>query len=78
MPVTPDARCRAKGPIVVDSGRKVAVPTFTGLGVRKVVEQAGGVGLSVQFIGNGIARDQAPLPGTMVPLGTMVVVRFTR
>ena len=74
----PVSQAPAKNEIVVDSGRKVAVPSFAGLGVRKVVEQAGGVGLSVQFIGNGIARDQAPLPGTMVPLGTMVIVRCSR
>ncbi len=74
----PVSQTSAKGGVVLDSGRKVAVPSFTGLGIRKVVEQAGGVGLGVQFIGNGVAREQAPLPGTMVPLGTTVIVRCTR
>jgi cell division protein FtsI (penicillin-binding protein 3) len=34
--------------------------------------------LAVEVIGNGMAREQAPAPGTMVPAGTEVVVRFTR
>lgn len=67
-----------KGSVVVDSGRKVTVPTLTGLGMRKVVEQAGAVGLGVQVIGSGIAREQAPAPGTMVPVGTLIVVRCAR
>ena len=31
--------------------------------MRKVVEQAGQLGLGVQVIGNGIAREQAPAAG---------------
>jgi cell division protein FtsI (penicillin-binding protein 3) len=66
------------GSVVVDASRRIAVPSFVGQSLRKVVEQAGGVGLSVQVLGNGIARDQAPAPGTLVPSGTAVVVRFAR
>lgn len=77
VPVSPPP-VSGKGSIMVDSGRKVAVPEFAGLGIRKVVEKAGGAGLGVQVIGSGIARDQAPAPGTMVPLGTLVVVRCSR
>jgi cell division protein FtsI (penicillin-binding protein 3) len=29
-------------------------------------------------VGSGIAREQAPAAGTLVPLGTEVVVRFAR
>jgi cell division protein FtsI (penicillin-binding protein 3) len=29
-------------------------------------------------VGSGIAREQAPAPGSMVPPGTEIVVRFTR
>ena len=29
-------------------------------------------------VGSGLAREQVPAAGTMVPLGTEVVVRFTR
>ena len=58
--------------------QRVAVPSFAGEPVRKVIEQAGGVGLGVQVLGSGIARGQAPAAGTMVPAGTEVVVRFAR
>ena len=64
--------------VIVNSARRVAVPLFTGLSVRKVVEQAGAAGLGVRLLGTGIAREQAPAPGTKVPMGTEVVVRFTR
>jgi cell division protein FtsI (penicillin-binding protein 3) len=64
--------------VVVDSGRKVAVPGFVGQPVRQVVEQAGAAELGVELVGSGIAREQAPAPGTLVPVGTQVVVRFTR
>jgi cell division protein FtsI (penicillin-binding protein 3) len=66
------------GSVVVASGARVAVPAFVGEPVRKVIEQAGGVGLGVQVLGTGIARGQAPAAGTMVPAGTAVVVRFGR
>ncbi len=66
------------GSVIVASGARVAVPSFTGEPVRKVIEQAGGVGLGVQILGTGIARGQAPAAGTMVPAGTEVVVRFGR
>jgi cell division protein FtsI (penicillin-binding protein 3) len=32
----------------------------------------------VQLLGNGMARDQAPAAGTLVPMGTEIVVRFAR
>jgi len=64
--------------VVVDAGQRVAVPAFDGGGLRKVVETAAGLGLRVEPVGSGIARDQAPAAGTMVPLGTEVVVRFAR
>ncbi len=76
-PATP-APAGAKGSVVVASGQQVAVPSFVGLAMRKVVEQAGQLGLGVQVIGNGIAREQAPAAGSMVPVGTQVIVRCVR
>jgi cell division protein FtsI (penicillin-binding protein 3) len=64
--------------IVTDARRRVAVPSFVGEPVRRVVETAGGAGLEVQLLGSGVAREQAPAAGTMVPLGTAIVVRFAR
>jgi cell division protein FtsI (penicillin-binding protein 3) len=43
-----------------------------------VVETAATLGLRVEPVGSGLAREQAPVAGTMVPLGTEVVVRFSR
>jgi cell division protein FtsI (penicillin-binding protein 3) len=58
--------------------QRVAVPSFAGKSLREVVEQASDVGLGVQIVGSGIARDQAPAAGTMVPAGTEIVVRFAQ
>jgi cell division protein FtsI (penicillin-binding protein 3) len=57
---------------------RVRVPSFLGSTVRRVTERAAAASLGVQMIGSGLARDQAPPPGTMVPVGTEVVVRFRR
>ncbi|MEO6983513.1 MAG: penicillin-binding transpeptidase domain-containing protein, partial [Edaphobacter sp.] len=67
-----------KGAVVVDARQQVAVPSFDGAGLRKAVERADAVGLRVQAVGSGLAREQVPAAGTMVPSGTEVVVRFTR
>jgi cell division protein FtsI (penicillin-binding protein 3) len=64
--------------VVVDAGLRVPVPSFEGAGLRRVVEKAGAVGLRVQAVGSGLAREQVPAAGTMVPGGTEIVVRFTR
>jgi cell division protein FtsI (penicillin-binding protein 3) len=66
------------GEVVVDSTQRVAVPSFLGQPLRHVIEEAGTTGLVVNVVGNGLAREQAPAPGTMVPAGTSVVVRFSR
>jgi len=76
--VTQSANAVSGNAVILNSGRPVAVPSFTGEALRQVIEQANGAGLRVQPVGSGIARDQAPAAGTMVPAGTQVVVRFTR
>ena len=60
------------------SAGQLRVPSLIGLPVRKVIEQAGAAGLEVVITGNGIVREQAPAPGTMVPPGTKIVVRCER
>ncbi len=75
---TPQARPTDTGAVVLAAGNRVSVPSFAGEPVRKVVEVAGGMGLGVQVLGTGIARNQFPAPGTMVPQGTAIVVRFGR
>ncbi len=63
---------------MVGSGKGVAVPSLLGQPVRTVIEQAGAAGLGVQVVGSGIARQQVPAAGTMVPAGTEIVVQFAR
>jgi cell division protein FtsI (penicillin-binding protein 3) len=67
-----------RGAIVVNASMRVPVPSFEGAALRSVVERADSVGLRVQVVGSGLAREQVPVAGTMVPAGTEVVVRFTR
>lgn len=74
----PTTTVRSDGAVVVDASRKVAVPVFDGSGLRAVIEKAGVAGLRVQPVGSGLAREQMPLAGTLVPMGTEVVVRFGR
>jgi cell division protein FtsI (penicillin-binding protein 3) len=69
---------RANGSVVVASGKRVAVPSLLGEPVRTVIEKAGADGLGVQVVGSGIARQQVPAAGTMVPVGTAIVVQFGR
>ncbi len=76
--VVPAVQVRTNGAVVVDSGHRVAVPSFEGAALRTVVEQAGRVGLKVEPIGSGLARQQVPAAGTMVPVGTEIAVRFSR
>ncbi|CAN5642061.1 penicillin-binding protein [soil metagenome] len=71
-------RATGNGSVMVASGNRVAVPEFNGAALRSVVERAGSAGLRVQPVGNGLAREQYPAAGTMVPAGTEVVVRFSR
>jgi cell division protein FtsI (penicillin-binding protein 3) len=66
------------GTLLTDAKHRVSVPSFAGASVRQVVERAGIAGLAVQLLGNGLAREQAPAAGTMVPMGTQIVVRFAR
>ena len=74
-PVAEDNR---KGAVVVNASARVPVPSFNGAGLRSVVERADAVGLRVQAVGDGLAREQVPVAGTMVPVGTEVIVKFTR
>jgi cell division protein FtsI (penicillin-binding protein 3) len=74
----------ATGPAPATSGsvrvanQRVTVPSFAGKSLREVVVQASAIGLAVQVVGSGIAREQAPAAETLVPAGTEVVVRFAQ
>jgi cell division protein FtsI (penicillin-binding protein 3) len=64
--------------VVIANAGKLRVPSLVGLPIREIIEQAGSTGLQVEITGDGIAREQAPAPGTMVPPGTKIVVRCVR
>jgi cell division protein FtsI (penicillin-binding protein 3) len=72
------AQTKDKSAVLVDAGSRVPVPSFEGSGLRGVVERADSAGLRVQVVGTGLARQQVPVAGTLVPAGTEVVVRFAR
>ena len=74
----PLSAAKSRDAVVVNAGLRVPVPSFEGATLRNVVEKADAVGLRVQAVGSGLAREQVPVAGTMVPAGTEVVVRFTR
>jgi cell division protein FtsI (penicillin-binding protein 3) len=76
--VDPPVQSRGSGAVVVDAGKRVPVPEFRGSAVRSVVENATELGLRVETLGSGLAREQMPAAGTMVPPGTEIVVRFAR
>ena len=76
-PVPAQRSPRPDGGVVVDASATVAVPVLEG-GLRGVIQKAAAAGLRVQPVGSGLAREQVPAAGTMVPVGTEVVVRFTR
>ncbi|HEY1804817.1 MAG TPA: penicillin-binding transpeptidase domain-containing protein [Terracidiphilus sp.] len=63
--------------VVADVGQ-LRVPSLVGLPIREIIEQAGSAGLQVEIAGDGIAREQAPAPGTAVRPGTKIVVRCSR
>jgi cell division protein FtsI (penicillin-binding protein 3) len=64
--------------VVVDAGHRIGVPSFLGEPLRVAVETAATSGLALQIVGSGTAREQVPAPGSKVPPGTEIVVRFTR
>ena len=76
--IQPQVQAKSNGGVVIDAGKRVAVPDFHGTDLRAAIEHAGNLGLRVQPVGSGLARDQAPAAGTMVPVGTEIVVRFSR
>ncbi len=67
-----------KGTVIVDVNSGPVVPSFVGKTMRSAVEEAQQTGLELSVFGSGIARQQFPLPGSHLPAGQRVTVRFTR
>jgi cell division protein FtsI/penicillin-binding protein 2 len=52
------------------------VPDFVGRGVRFVTTHALENRLPIQIEGNGVAYEQTPAPGSLLPVGERIVIRF--
>ena len=60
----------------VESGG-IVVPSLIGKPVRAAVEMAQEAGFEIDVIGEGVAREQAPAPGSHIAPGGRVAVRFS-
>lgn len=54
----------------------IEVPSFVGKTVRGAVEAAQDIGLQLDAVGSGVARQQSPVAGTHVAAGARVTVQF--
>jgi cell division protein FtsI (penicillin-binding protein 3) len=69
----------ASGTVVLDVEQGgIEVPSFVGKTVRGAVESAEDLGLEIDAVGSGIARQQNPAAGTHVSAGSRVTVQFGR
>jgi cell division protein FtsI (penicillin-binding protein 3) len=69
----------AGGTVVLDVEEGgIEVPSFLGKNLRIAIEAAQDAGLDLDAIGSGVAREQAPLPGTHVAAGSRITVHFGR
>ena len=68
----------ARGTVVLDVEGGQTVPSLVGMPLRSAVATAQQAGFELSILGNGVAREQSPAPGTRVPAGSKIAVRFTR
>ncbi len=69
----------ASGTVVLDVEQGgIVVPSFVGKTFRGAIETAQDVGLQLDTVGSGVARQQNPAAGTHVPAGSRVTVQFGR
>jgi cell division protein FtsI (penicillin-binding protein 3) len=69
----------SSGTVVLDAEQGgILVPSFLGKSVRAAIEMSEENGLDLDAVGSGLAREQSPLPGTHVPAGSRVTVKFGR
>jgi cell division protein FtsI (penicillin-binding protein 3) len=65
-------------PMMVDVGGGLVVPSLLGKSVRGAIEAAQQQGFELNVIGSGLARAQAPAPGSRIAAGERITVRFAR
>ncbi|MGC1647990.1 MAG: penicillin-binding transpeptidase domain-containing protein [Candidatus Sulfotelmatobacter sp.] len=75
----PPSKLPVTGTVVLDVEQGgIEVPSFVGKTVRGAVEAAQDLGLQVDAVGSGVARQQSPVAGTHVAAGARVTVQFGR
>ncbi len=74
---SPAEQAAPQGTVVLDVDSGVIVPSFLGKPLRSAVESAEQSGLEINAIGSGVARQQWPAPGSRLPSGQKITVRFT-
>jgi len=77
QPPSPAEQAAPQGTVVLDVDSGVLVPSFLGKPLRSAVEAAEQSGLEINAIGSGVARQQWPAPGSHLPSGQKITVRFT-
>ena len=64
------------GTVVLDVGGSSTVPSLLGLSMREAIGTAHKAGFELQVVGSGTAREQQPPPGSYLPPGSKIAVRF--
>jgi cell division protein FtsI (penicillin-binding protein 3) len=54
------------------------VPDFRGKAMVAVMRESAAMGLPVEIVGTGVARDQSPPPGGILPMGGKIHIQFAR
>ena len=73
----PPSKLPVTGTVVLDVEQGgIEVPSFVGKTVRGAVEAAQDIGLQLDAVGSGVARQQSPVAGTHVAAGARVTVQF--
>jgi cell division protein FtsI (penicillin-binding protein 3) len=76
---TGETKLPASGTVVLDVEQGgIEVPSFVGKTFRSAIETAQDVGLQLDAVGSGLARQQSPTAGSHVPAGSRVTVQFGR
>jgi cell division protein FtsI (penicillin-binding protein 3) len=78
-PAVGETKLPASGTVVLDVEQGgIEVPSFVGKTFRGAIETAQDVGLQLDAVGSGLARQQSPAAGSHVPAGSRVTVQFGR
>jgi len=64
--------------VAITDGSAPKAPNFVGKTVRDVIEEATATGIEVEMLGDGLARAQNPVAGTLLTPGEHIRVRFAR